>query len=343
MTPHHSIDYKINAVKHYLNKTKNFTKTCFEFNCSRMSLKRWVDRYKSEKSVDRHNKKAISYKIKKKHVDLALELLKKNEQITLSELSKLIKKKYKDFDISVRHIGNVLRDNNITRKRTRHEHFPKTRFGKKTNKGKELKAFYEKIKKYRLNKIISLDETSIQPAMIMEYSRCKKGYRCKVKTDDNFVFRKFTLLVAICNSKCIGYILYEKSGMTKERLVSFLKKYVFSKYKKHLIVLDNAGSHKNNYVKEAIVKSGNEYLFSIPYTPETNGTIEMFFSQIKHQLKLNKKVLKFKELQEEVKIAIKKVKKENYKKYFLYAYDKQKLKLPTRKTTSLKKIKTYKV
>ena len=91
------------------------------------------------------------------------------------------------------------------------------------------------------------------------------------------------------------------------------------------------------------MKSGNEYLFSIPYTPETNGTIEMFFSQIKHQLKLNKKVLKFKELQEEVKIAIKKVKKENYKKYFLYAYDKQKLKLPTRKTISLKKIKTYKV
>jgi len=221
--------------------------------------------------------------------------------------------------------------------------FLKTRFGKKTNKKKELKIFYEKIKKYPLNKIISLDETSIQPATIMEYSRCQKGHRCKVKTDDNFVFRKFTLLVAICNSKCIGYILYEKGGMTKERLVFFLKKYVFGKYKKHLIVLDNAGSHKNNYVKEAIVKSGNEYLFSIPYTPETNGTIEMFFSQIKHQLKLNKKVLKFKELQEEVKIAIKKVKKENYKKYFLYAYDKQKLKLPTRKTISLKKIKTYKV
>ena len=53
MTPRHSIDYKINAVKHYLHKTKNLTKTCSEFNCSRMSLKRWVDRYKSEKSEEK--------------------------------------------------------------------------------------------------------------------------------------------------------------------------------------------------------------------------------------------------------------------------------------------------
>ena len=42
----------------------------------------------------------------------------------------------------------------------------------------------------------------------------------------------------------------------------------------------------------------------------------MFFSQLKHYLKLNKKVLKFDELNEEVKQAIKKVSKDNYKNYF---------------------------
>ena len=38
--------------------------------------------------------------------------------------------------------------------------------------------------------------------------------------------------------------------MTKERLVEFLDKFIFNKYKNHLIILDNTGSHKNSYVKE---------------------------------------------------------------------------------------------
>ena len=97
--------------------------------------------------------------------------------------------------------------------------------------------------------------------------------------------------------------------MTKERLVEFLDKFIFNKYKNHLIILDNAGSHKNSYVKDAITNSGNKYLFSIPYTPHTNGAIEAYFNQIKHYLKLNKKVLKFNELKEETKKAINKVSK----------------------------------
>ena len=74
--------------------------------------------------------------------------------ITLEELSKLVKKKYKDFDITSRQLGNILRDNNKTRKRTRHEHFPKIRYGTPVNKQNELNKFYKEIDKYPLNKII---------------------------------------------------------------------------------------------------------------------------------------------------------------------------------------------
>ena len=125
----------------------------------------------------------------------------------------------------------------------------------------------------------------------MSTSRCDLGKRCVIKTNDNYVFRKFSLLVAINNSKCVGHTLYEKGGMTKERFVEFLEKFVFNKYKKHLIILDNAGSHNNEYVKEAITKSGNKYLFAIPYTPKTNLLIEAYFNQIKHHMKLNKKCM----------------------------------------------------
>ena len=40
--------------------------------------------------------------------------LKENEQISMEELYKIIKKKYKDFDITSQHLGQVIRDNNKT-------------------------------------------------------------------------------------------------------------------------------------------------------------------------------------------------------------------------------------
>ena len=79
MAEHHSEDYKITAVKHYVNKSKNLSKTCKIFECSRISLKRWVNRYKS---IKRYSRKPVSYKIT-------------NEQITMFELAKLVKKNIK--------------------------------------------------------------------------------------------------------------------------------------------------------------------------------------------------------------------------------------------------------
>ena len=99
----------------------------------------------------------------------------------MEELHKIVKKKYKDFDITPQHLGQVIRDNNITRKRTRHEHYPKERYGKPTDIKKELKTFYNEVGKYSLDKIISLDETSIQPSMILEFSKCELGKRCVIK------------------------------------------------------------------------------------------------------------------------------------------------------------------
>jgi transposase len=260
----------------------------------------------------------------------------------MEELYKIIKKKYKDFYITPQHLGQVIRDNNITRKRTRHEHYPKERYGKLTDIKKELKAFYKEINKYSLDKIISLDETSIQPTMYLPYSKCALGKRCVVKTDDNYVFRKFTLLCAISNSKCVGATFYKEGGMTKERFVEFLEANIFNKYKNHLIILDNAGSHNNEFVKQAIINSGNKYLFTIPYTPKTNP-IEQYFNQIKYYLKLNKKVLKYDELVIEIKNAIKQVKKENYKNYFENAYNKDAYKDYVKKDSTLKRTpKNYK-
>ena len=255
-----SEDYKISTVEYYLDYDTSYAETCRIFKCYERSLKRWIDKYEKEQSIKICKRKPISYKITKQQVEYAIKVLKENEQITMEELVKEVKKKYPTFDITPQHLGKVIRDNNITRKRTRHQHFPKTKYGKPIDRQLELNKFYSEVDKYPLNKIICLDETSIKPSMILEYSRCRLGKRCVIKTDDNIVFQKFTLLVAISNSKCIGYKLYQKGGMTKERLVDFLENNVFNKYKNHLIILDNAGSHNNEYVKSKIINSGNKYL-----------------------------------------------------------------------------------
>jgi len=73
-------------------------------------------------------------------------------------------------------------------------------------------------------------------------------------------------------------------------------------------------------IKNAITKSGNEYLFAIPYTPKTNNPIEAYFNQIKTYMKKNRNVENYEQLENNVKNAIEKVKPENYKNYFQHAY-----------------------
>ena len=84
MPTHKSEDYKISAVKHHLdtNKTQDI---CNIFKCSLSkkskiflinyarsvrSLMRWVKIYENENSIKRHNREAISYKVKKNILNL---------------------------------------------------------------------------------------------------------------------------------------------------------------------------------------------------------------------------------------------------------------------------------
>lgn len=316
---HKSDDYKISAVKYYLKNKDNIRKTCKIFECSKSSLQRWIDRYKTTQNITRKNRKPISYKINKDQVKTAVNIIDKNEQLTMDELLFEMKQKYKDLDISTRHLGRVIRANNRTRKRTRHQHYPKERRKQLTDKNKEMEDFYNEVRKYPLDKIICLDETSIGSHLKPSYSRCYIGKRCVIKTNNNFVFRSFTLLVAINNSKCVGKLFYEKGGTTKERMVEFIETQIAPKYKNHLIILDNARSHNNDMVREAIIKSGNQYLFTIPYSPITNA-VEMYFNQIKTYIKKNRDVYTFAGLEKNIDKAIDKVKPENYKNYFKYAY-----------------------
>ena len=54
MTTHKSEDYKITAVKYYLENDTSYVNVCKIFKCSERSLKRWIQKYKDNKHVKRN-------------------------------------------------------------------------------------------------------------------------------------------------------------------------------------------------------------------------------------------------------------------------------------------------
>ena len=125
MSKQFSSDLKLKAVKYYY-KVNNYAEVCKIFECSERSLKRWIERYDKYKTVDRKPRQQGSYKINKNHIKFIKETLKKNNDIHIKVLYLLFKNKFPDLDISRQYIHDLIRDNNITRKRATFEHFPLT-------------------------------------------------------------------------------------------------------------------------------------------------------------------------------------------------------------------------
>ena len=335
-----STDLKLKAVKYY-KKVNNYTKVCNIFECSERSLKRWVERYNQNKNIERKNRKQGSYKVKKEHIKFIKDTLKKNNIIHMKQLHQLIINKYPTLKISRQYLSDIIRDNNITRKRATFTHFPKTYKGQIRNEKQELKNFFEVIKQYKLDDIISIDETSISTSLSFNYCRNSLGKRCIIKTDNNFKFKKFSLLVAIDNKKCISYKLYDNGSVNGNRFNEFLKD-LCSNIKNKLIILDNGKIHKTEETKNIIKNSGNYLLYTCPYHPRLN-CIEQWFNQVKHYMKLSKSN-DFTELNYNLKKSINNINKDNYKNYFIYAYNKDSYKTLKRKKLSTKHrtLKIYK-
>jgi transposase len=186
-----------------------------------------------------------------------------------------------------------------------------------------------------------LDETSIQLGLVPDYSRCELGKRCVSTSNNNNVFKKYTLLSAICSTGIVGYKLYEQGGMTTERFIEFLDEFIVDEYRNHLIIVDNAGAHRNEDVRRTINESGNELLYAIPYTPKTNA-IENWFSQLKHYLKKDG-VLNYRDLQRSVRSAIRRIRPDHYLNYFRFVYRKAELRTYEKKlSTKSRSPKVYK-
>ena len=333
MPTHKSNDYKLTAVQYYLVEDKTQEEVCKIFKCSPRSLMRWVNQYKKEGNVNKHYRNPIAYKVKKEYVKFLLDEIKKNKTITLQELNEKLKDKYKT-DISTTQIFRVINENNITLKQTRIRHEPIKRFGKEININNKLTDFYNEVKKYKIQDIICIDETSIKSLQKRNHCYSEKGKRCVIKTQSQEVFKKYTGIFAINVDGVVDWDLYEKGGINTDRLIDFLEQNITNKLRNKLIILDNASSHRNEKIK-ALVNKHNNILYAVPYQHFTNS-IENYFSMLKSRLqKLDG--LKYENLKENIQKVISEIPKEKYENIFKSAYERPEKYIPKNKTRKIKK------
>ena len=181
---------------------------------------------------------------------------------------KHIYKKFNDITLSKTHLGNIIKYVNLTYKKVHFKknqrfflksrmqikklwffiyivqitHRPDTRYHKPINYDEEYEKFYSKIKKYNLDDIISIDETSISVGLHIDYGREEIGKRLDKITKDNKVFVKYSLIMAITTKGVLDWILYEKGGSDHCRLIEFIKILIEGKENK-LILMDNASCY----------------------------------------------------------------------------------------------------
>jgi hypothetical protein len=288
-------------------------------------------------NIYRQNRKPVAYKITKDQVNYALKEINKNKTITIDDLLSKIKSNYPSFDLSSRQLSRVVKDNNITLKITRIRHEPIKRFGKDIDINKNIKDFYDEVKKYNLDDIICIDETSIKSLQKRNHCYNEIGKRCVIKTQSQEVFKKYTGIFAISTKGALGWELYEKNGINTDRLYEFLETHITNKYKNKLIILDNASSHRSDKIKE-LVNKNNKILYSVPYQHFTNS-IENYFSMLKSRLqKLDG--LTHEKLKENITNVIRGIPKEKYENIFKGAYNRHIVNVKNK--TRKRRLKTYK-
>ena len=317
-THNNSNKHKEIAVQYYLVEDKSQEEVCKIFKCSRRSLMRWVQKYKNDGKINGYERSPRAYKVHKEHVEFLLQEIKKNKTITIEDLLYLLKNKYPNLDLNKSHISRIIHDNNITLKMTRIRHEPVKRFGKDIDINKNIKEFYDEVKKYKIEDIICIDETSVKSLQKRNHCYSEKGKRCVIKTQSQEVFKKYTGIFAISVNGVVGWDLYEKSGITADRMVEFLEANITNKFKNKLIILYNTSSHRNPKVKEVINKD-NHLLYAVPYQHFTNS-IENYFSMLKSRLqKLDG--LTHAELKENITKTIQNIPKEKYRNIIKGAYE----------------------
>lgn len=298
-----SVDYKFLTVQlFFIHKLtiKNILKMC---NICRKTFYNWRKLYKNNNLdvIKKYNKTS-------KFTSNLLKYIKnkiiRKKILNIHKLIKIIKKKF-NIIVSRSSIYNILKLLNITYKRAYIKNLP----DKKKNK-KKVKKLLTKVKKINKNKIISLDETSIEINMKPLYGWNFSGKKV-IFINKKPKKIKLTVIAAYTINKLIGLKIVHGS-VNACIFKNFLEDTIEDK--KYYLLLDNARIHHAKIIKKYMKNKTNKLLFNVAYNPETNP-IEQCFSKVKNIIRKNKND-NIKNLTKTINKAFNSITKNDLKNYF---------------------------
>jgi len=137
-----------------------------------------------------------------------------------------------------------------------------------------------------IDKLVFIDESSINTGMTRLYGRSQKGERVIDYTPD-VRFERTTILSSVRANGEIVPCTFDGSlngDIFKEYIAQFL---VPTLKEGDVVVMDNLSSHKVKGVIDPIIAAGATVLYLPPYSPDFNP-IEMMWSKIKAYLRMAK-------------------------------------------------------
>lgn len=122
----YDLNLKLRIIYLYLDNIElTYDNISYIFGCSVRSIKRWIQIYKNTNELKTTIRKYISYKVTQEQVEFIIEEINKKNNITIKDLHINFCKKFPNNIISKSHITNIIKDNNITRKKATLVHLSK--------------------------------------------------------------------------------------------------------------------------------------------------------------------------------------------------------------------------
>ena len=137
-----------------------------------------------------------------------------------------------------------------------------------------------------IDKLVFLDESSINTGMTRLYGRSARGERI-VDYAPDVRFRRTSILSSVRSNGDIVPLIFEGS-LNGEIFKEYIAKFLAPTLKKgDIVILDNLTSHKVRGAIDSILAVGASVVYLPPYSPDLNP-IEMMWSKIKACLRKTK-------------------------------------------------------
>jgi transposase len=144
-------------------------------------------------------------------------------------------------------------------------------------------AWWSAIQRINPTRLIFIDETSTNTAMLARYARAPRGHRANATAPRNW--GPNVTLVASFSVRGAGPSMVVRDALTSEGMVAYLEQaLVPTLIPGQIVVLDNLNVHRHVRVREVIEAAGGEVRYLPSYSPDY-APIEQGFAKLKGHLR----------------------------------------------------------